>query len=102
MTGGKIQARVKDLRVLLERYAYYYYILTTPEVPDAEYDRLFRELQSLEEKRPDLITEDSPTQRVGSEPLAGTPLHEASENGHTATARLLLDRGAAVDARDTV
>ena len=71
MTGGKIQARVKDLRVLLERYAYYYYILTTPEVPDAEYDRLFRELQSLEEKRPDLITADSPTQRVGSEPLAG-------------------------------
>ena len=70
MIGGKIQTRVKDLRVLLERYEYYYYILATPEVPDAEYDRLFRELQSIEDKHPDLITEDSPTQRVGSEPLA--------------------------------
>jgi DNA ligase (NAD+) len=71
LTGGKIQTRVKDLRVLLERYAYHYHILATPEVPDAEYDRLFCELQSLEERHPDLITEDSPTQRVGSEPLAG-------------------------------
>ena len=71
MTGTKVQARVKDLRVLLERYAYYYYVLTAPEVPDAQYDRLFLELQSLEEKHPDLITKDSPTQRVGSAPLAG-------------------------------
>ena len=60
MTGTKIQARVKNLRVLLERYAYYYYVLDTTEVPDAEYDRLFLELQSLEEKYPDLITQDSP------------------------------------------
>jgi DNA ligase (NAD+) len=66
-----MRVRIKDLRVLLERYAYYYYILATPEVPDSEYDRLFRELQSLEEKYPGLITEDSPTQRVGNEPLAG-------------------------------
>jgi len=71
LTGTKVQARVKDLRVLLERYAYYYYVLTAPEVPDAQYDRLFLELQSLEEKHPDLITKDSPTQRVGSAPLAG-------------------------------
>ena len=71
MTDTKVQARVKDLRVLLERYAYYYYVLTAPEVPDAQYDRLFLELQSLEEKHPDLITKDSPTQRVGSAPLAG-------------------------------
>ena len=71
MTGTKVQARVRDLRVLLERYAYYYYVLATPEVPDAQYDRLFLELQSLEEKHPDLITKDSPTQRVGSAPLAG-------------------------------
>ena len=71
MTGTKVQARVKDLRVLLERYAYYYYVLATPKVPDAQYDRLFLELQSLEEKHPDLITKDSPTQRVGSAPLAG-------------------------------
>ena len=62
--------RIKDLRVLLERYSYYYYVLASPEVPDAEYDRLFLELQSCEEKHPDLITKDSPTQRVGSAPLA--------------------------------
>jgi DNA ligase (NAD+) len=70
LTGTEVQARIKDLRVLLERYAYYYYVLATPKVPDAEYDRLFLELQSLEEKHPDLITKDSPTQRVGNAPLA--------------------------------
>jgi DNA ligase (NAD+) len=66
-----VQARIKELRVLLERYAYYYYVLTTPEVPDAQYDRLFLELKSLEQKYPGLITKDSPTQRVGVAPLEG-------------------------------
>jgi DNA ligase (NAD+) len=71
LTSTKEHVRIKKLRVLLERYAYYYFVLDAPEVPDAEYDRLFRELQSLEEKHPDLITKDSPTQRIGSTPLAG-------------------------------
>lgn len=69
MSSIEIQNKVKSLRALLERYAYCYYILTIPEVPDAEYDRLFRELESLERKHPDLITRESPTQRIGSAPL---------------------------------
>ena len=71
MTDTKVHTRIKNLRVLLERYEYHYYVLDTPEVPDAEYDRLLLELQSLEEKCPDLITTDSPTQRVGSTLLVG-------------------------------
>jgi DNA ligase (NAD+) len=55
----------------LEHYAYCYYVLAEPEVPDAEYDRLFLELQSLEDENPKLITVDSPTQRIGPEPLEG-------------------------------
>ena len=68
MTGTKTQARVDDLRVLLERYAYSYYVLSAPEIPDIEYDRLFLELQSLEGRNPELITKNSPTQRVGTAP----------------------------------
>ncbi|HSI53172.1 MAG TPA: NAD-dependent DNA ligase LigA, partial [Ramlibacter sp.] len=51
--------------------AHRYYVLDEPEVPDAEYDRLFRELQELEEKHPELLTPDSPTQRVGGKALDG-------------------------------
>ncbi|HHO59287.1 MAG TPA: NAD-dependent DNA ligase LigA [Thiotrichales bacterium] len=50
-------------------HAYRYYVLDDPEIPDAEYDRLFRQLQQLETEHPELITEDSPTQRVGAQPL---------------------------------
>jgi DNA ligase (NAD+) len=52
------------LRALLDRYDHAYYVLDAPLVPDAEYDRVFRELQALEAKHPELITPDSPTQRV--------------------------------------
>jgi DNA ligase (NAD+) len=68
LTSTKAQARVNDLRVLLERYAYSYYVLAAPEIPDIEYDRLFLELQSLEGRNPELITKNSPTQRVGTAP----------------------------------
>ena len=61
--------RARELRALLHRYAHEYYVLDAPSVPDAEYDRLFTELQALEMKCPDLITADSPTQRVGGKPL---------------------------------
>ena len=54
-----------QLRKLLHRYAYAYYTLDAPEVPDAEYDRLFQQLQSIEALYPPLLTADSPTQRVG-------------------------------------
>ena len=57
--------RAQQLHQLLHRYAHSYYTLDAPEVPDAEYDRLFRELQALEQKHPSLQTPHSPTQRVG-------------------------------------
>lgn len=60
---------VLELKHLLQEYSYHYYVLSTPLVPDAEYDRLFRELQDLEKKYPQLITLDSPTQRIGEKPL---------------------------------
>jgi len=61
--------RVQELHRLLHHYAHCYYVLDAPEVPDAEYDRLFRELQDLEVAHPELLTPDSPTQRVGGKPL---------------------------------
>lgn len=68
-TPGAEQARAAWLRDQLTRYSYRYYVLDDPEVPDAEYDRLFRELQALEAADPQLRTPDSPTQRVGGQPL---------------------------------
>ena len=63
------QQRASALREQLNHHNYLYYVLDNPEVPDAEYDRLLRELQALEEKHPELLTADSPTQRVGAAPL---------------------------------
>lgn len=62
--------RVQWLRAELERHSYQYYVLDAPTIPDAEYDALFSELQALETEHPDLLTDDSPTQRVGGAPLA--------------------------------
>ena len=61
--------RALALRELLNTYGHQYYVLDAPSVPDAEYDRLFRELQLLEATHPELLTPDSPTQRVGGKPL---------------------------------
>lgn len=63
------QARMQTLHRLLHAYAHQYYVLDAPQVPDAEYDRLFQELQALEAKHPDWVTADSPTRRVGGKPL---------------------------------
>ncbi|MGD9256875.1 MAG: NAD-dependent DNA ligase LigA [Gammaproteobacteria bacterium] len=63
--------RITELRDQLNFHNYRYYVLDDPVIPDAEYDRLLRELQRLEEKHPDLVTPDSPTQRVGYEPVSG-------------------------------
>jgi DNA ligase (NAD+) len=60
--------RAEQLRRELAHHNYRYYVLDSPEVSDAEYDRLMRELQEVEARHPDLITPDSPTQRVGGEP----------------------------------
>ncbi len=71
-------ARAATLRTLLHRHAHLYHTLDAPEIPDAEYDRLFRELQALEAAHPALLTPDSPTQRVGGQVLdAFTPVRHA-------------------------
>ncbi|MBR6260807.1 MAG: NAD-dependent DNA ligase LigA [Erysipelotrichaceae bacterium] len=62
--------RIKELRNLLKRYSYEYYTLDKPTVPDSEYDMLFRELQDLEEKHPEMYDPNSVTQRVGYEILS--------------------------------
>jgi DNA ligase (NAD+) len=59
--------RIQELRELLNRYNYEYYILDNPTVTDSEFDKLMQELKNLESKNPELITPDSPTQRVGGE-----------------------------------
>ncbi len=65
----KARVRVRRIRDEIEHHNYSYYVLDQPEVSDAEYDRLFRELQRIELDFPDLASPDSPTQRVGAEPL---------------------------------
>ncbi|HTT12719.1 MAG TPA: NAD-dependent DNA ligase LigA [Burkholderiaceae bacterium] len=65
--------RAEALRAEIERHNYDYYVLAAPSVPDAEYDRLFRELQDLERQYPSLQTADSPTQRVGGAPRSDLP-----------------------------
>ncbi len=63
--------RIAQLRADIERHNHSYYVLDAPSIPDAEYDKLFRELQSLEAQHPQLLKPDSPTQRVGGKVLAG-------------------------------
>ena len=65
------RTKIDDLRSELNDHNYRYYVLDDPVISDAEYDRLLRELQSLEDTHPELITDDSPTQRVGALPLEG-------------------------------
>lgn len=65
-----IQKQINDLRMQLNDHNYRYYVLDDPLISDSEYDQLFRELQKLETDNPTLITEDSPTRRVGAEPLS--------------------------------
>jgi len=71
MDRAEAKDRVERLRAEIERHDYRYYVLDAPTVPDAEYDRLMRELQELEEKYPEFVTPESPTQRVGGQPLEG-------------------------------
>ena len=70
-TTPAVQERVEALRELLHQHAHRYYVLDAPEIPDAEYDRLFRELQELEAGNPALQSPDSPTQRIGGSTLEG-------------------------------
>ncbi|OAT30636.1 DNA ligase [Buttiauxella brennerae ATCC 51605] len=65
-----IEQKITQLRTTLRHHEYLYHVLDTPEIPDAEYDRLMGELRALEEAHPEFITADSPTQRVGAAPLS--------------------------------
>lgn len=66
----KINEDIEALRTQLRYHNHRYYVLDDPEIPDASYDRLFHELKALEDANPELITSDSPTQRVGDQPLS--------------------------------
>jgi DNA ligase (NAD+) len=79
------QARAIELRKLIDHHNYLYHALDSPEISDAEFDRLMHELKAIEADNPDLITQDSPTQRVGT-----TPVSELAEVVHT-TPMLSLD-----------
>ena len=70
MALSEVPSRVHALRKEIEHHNYQYYVLDAPSIPDAEYDRLWRELQTLEAAHPELVSADSPTQRVGAAPLA--------------------------------
>src|SRR3954470_12129234 len=63
-----VQARLDELRAEVDHHLYRYHVLDDPQVSDAAYDRLYDELKALEEEHPELITADSPTQRVGAPP----------------------------------
>lgn len=65
-----IAEQIATLRNLIRHHEYCYYVLDAPEIPDVEYDKLIKQLQSLEHDHPELITSDSPTQRVGGVPLS--------------------------------
>ncbi len=76
MNPEAARRRCAELRELITRYDYDYYVLDNPSVPDAEYDRLMRELLALEAEHPELISPDSPTQRVSGQVAAGfAPVH---------------------------
>ena len=66
-----IQTQIDNLRKTLRQYEYEYHVLDNPTVPDSEYDRLFHQLKALELEHPEVLTSDSPTQRVGAKPLSG-------------------------------
>ncbi len=69
MSTSTFVSRAAELRAQLHHHGHLYYVLDAPTLPDAEYDRLFKELQALETAHPELLTPDSPTQRVGGQPL---------------------------------
>ncbi|MDD5383097.1 MAG: NAD-dependent DNA ligase LigA, partial [Candidatus Margulisbacteria bacterium] len=69
MDKAQAKKKIEQLRAEIHHHDYLYYVLDKPQLADAEYDKLFRELQDLEKQFPELVTPDSPTRRVGGEPL---------------------------------
>ena len=76
MASDDAGRRARELREAIRRHDYAYHVLDAPEISDAEYDRMFYELKRLEEKHPDLLEPDSPTQRVGGGVLESFPAVE--------------------------
>ena len=66
--AGKVELRIDDLRERIRHHEHCYYALDNPEISDAAFDALMRELKALETEHPELVTADSPTQRVGGKP----------------------------------
>jgi DNA ligase (NAD+) len=64
-----VKEQIEELRRVIQHHNYRYYVFDDPEISDAEYDRLMRQLETIEQQHPEFITPDSPTQRVGAEPL---------------------------------
>lgn len=92
MTADKTAERIHELRELIRYNDWLYYVKDAPEISDAEYDRVFKELQALEAAHPEHASPDSPTQRVGGQPAEGFPTVE-----HLAP-MLSLDSDASADA----
>ena len=72
---SSVKLELTALKEKLNQYAYSYYVLDEPSVPDAEYDRLYQRLEHLEAKYPELLDENSPTQRVGGAPIDAFESH---------------------------
>src|SRR4051794_26354423 len=68
-----VERQINELRETIRHHEHLYYVMDAPELPDAEFDRLLQELKRLEAAHPELITRDSPSQRVGGKPLEGFP-----------------------------
>lgn len=92
--AGPLKERITKLRDTIRHHDYLYYVLNRPEISDGEYDRLFRDLIQLEEAHPDLVTSDSPTQRVGIAPR--------TELGKVRHERPMLSLDSLVDHRDVL
>ena len=86
-----MSTRLQELRKRVEEANYRYYVLDEPAISDAQYDQLFRQLLELEEKHPELVTPDSPTQRIGAAAATGFPPYR-----HT---RAILPRKLLLDIR---
>ncbi len=94
MTGSSAAQRAAQLRDEINGHDYRYYILNEPSIPDAEYDRLMNELKELEARHPELVSKDSPTQRV-SGTVAPEFAEGASRAAHVVAQQRLHRRGPA-------
>ena len=79
---NQVKQRIEQLRAEINHHNYRYYVLDSPEISDAEYDELMRELKQLEEEYPQFLTPDSPTQRVGAAPVEAFGVVEQIGRAH--------------------